>query len=172
MYQKKLASRIIIYNEDYYNTRIFKEKNMLALIWYNERCPLINKRLSFDFNIFVIEWLSPCGKEESTRKCVVKSMRRADNQFDGYQEEKRLTSHSFKSIWIVLLTLNWMREQIRKRVVHIARDIFIFQQDNATVLARLHISLTWQYSTYELMGGDTLTWFRDLLRPLFKEIEC
>lgn len=115
MYQKKLASRIIIYNEDYYNTRIFKEKNMLALIWYNERCPLINKRLSFDFNIFVIEWLSPCGKEESTRKCVVESMRRADNQFDGYQEEKRLTSHSFKSIWIVLLTLNWMREQIRKR---------------------------------------------------------
>lgn len=52
------------------------------------------------------------------------------NHFDGHYYKKRhiafVQNHMNSPTYLNL-------EQIKKRVVHVARDIFIFQEDNATV---------------------------------------
>lgn len=115
--------------------------------------------------ILVIEWLSLCEKKNQTKVC-----RRIEvNHFDEHYYKKDW--HHIRSKPYVLLILIEYENKLGS-VSYTLQEISLFFKRTMPPFTLQNIlkeytSLTWQYSTYELMGGDTLTWFQ-----LYWDIEC
>lgn len=123
-----------------------------------------------DFHLILIFLsLNDCHRAEKKNRHKSVSWNRCGEQIIslmGIKKKKDIRSKAYEQSYLLLIECENKLGSVSCTLQEIP---FIFQQDNATVL-KGYTSLTWQYSTYELMGGDTLTWFRDLLRPLLKTL--